>query len=94
MKSWMIFDWLPRIWSTLRVSWSPGWARLSTSARSAGRPARPVPSSAMISRSRSRYGRRRMLLTRSVGIVDAVRVSGMIAFDARFCLLEPGWQST
>ena len=92
MKSWMIFDWLPRIWSTLRVSWSPGCARLRTSAKSAGRPARPVPSSAMISRSRSRYGRRRTLFTRSVGIVDCVWVTGTVPLSSWGEL--PGWQST
>ena len=63
--------WLPRIFSTLLVSRRPGCARLSTSWRSSGRPARPVPSSLMIEPQPLPVGRRRMLLTRSCGMVDA-----------------------
>jgi hypothetical protein len=49
----------------------------------------------MMNRSRSRYGRRRMLLTRSVGIVDAVCLTGTVpdpSVGSRFGEL-PGWQS-
>ena len=94
MKSLMIWFRLPRIFSVLSVSRRPGSARRSTSASASGRPARPVPSSASRRRRRSRYGRRRMLLTRSIGIVDVVCVTGTTAFFGHACGELPGWQST
>ena len=70
--------WSPRIRSVFDVSRRPGCARRSTSWRSSGRPASPVPSSVTISRKRSRYGRRMMLLTRSGGTVVAVCSTGIV----------------
>ncbi len=54
MKSLITAFWSPRIRSVREVSRRPGCARRSTSWRSSGRPASPVPSSARISRRRSR----------------------------------------
>ena len=54
MKFLMTLFWSPRMRRTLEVSRRPGCARRSTSWRSSGRPARPVPSSVTISRKRSR----------------------------------------
>jgi hypothetical protein len=48
----------------------------------------------MISRKRSRYGRRMMLLTRSVGIVDVVFSTGTTPLFGSFSSACPGWQST
>ena len=76
MKFLMTLFWSPRMRSTFEVSRRPGCARRSTSWRSSGRPARPVPSSVTISRKRSRYGRRMMSLTMSVGIVEEVCSTG------------------
>ena len=45
MKFLMTWFWSPRMRSTFEVSRRPGCARRSTSWRSSGRPARPVPSS-------------------------------------------------
>jgi hypothetical protein len=94
MKSRMICFWSPRIRSTLRVSRRPGCARSRTSARSSGRPARPVPSSARISRRRSRYGRRITLPTRSAGTVEVVFWTVIGSSDSSSCWSLPGWQST
>ena len=47
----------------------------------------------MISRKRSRYGRRMMLLTTSVGIVDVVRSTWTVLSGSGFSDV-PGWQST
>ena len=57
--------WRARILSARSVSRSAGLARWITSFSSSPRPARPTPSSPSRIASRSRWGRRRMLLTRS-----------------------------
>ena len=57
--------WRARTASTLSVSRNAGLARWMTSLRSLPRPATPVPNSPSRMASRSRYGRRRMSLTRS-----------------------------
>ncbi len=44
--------------------------------------------------SRSRYGRRMMLLIRSIGIVDAVCSTGIVAPGFSRCSAVPGRQST
>ncbi len=72
----------------------PGAARRITSLRSSGRPARPAPSSPTIRRSRSRYGRRRMLLTRSSPIVELVWSTGTRPPSGSRLGEVPGWQST
>ena len=94
MKSWMILFCSPRISSTSLVSRRPGWARLRTSWMSSGRPARPVPSSARISRRRSRYGRRMTLRSRSSGTTDEVCSIGSRLPSGSSSGADPGSQST
>ena len=94
MKFLMIVSWPARIRSTLSVSRRPGCALCSSSEMSCGRPARPVPSSAMISRSLSRYGSRITSPTRSAGIVEVVCFADSVAPLFSRCGVFPGWQST
>ena len=97
MNCSIVWFWSPRMRSVLVVSRRPGWARRSTVCRSCGRPARPAPSDETISRSRSRYGVRRTLLTRSCGTVEVVFFTGITPLPSLgifFLLLSPGWQST
>ncbi len=79
--------------STRSVSRSAGLARRTTSLMSSARPATPAPSSSRMIPSRSRYGRRSTLLTRSMGIVDVVCSTGIVAPFASFSGELPGLQS-
>ena len=68
-----------RMASTRSVSRSAGTARRSVVWMSVAWPPTPAPSSSRMIPSRSRYGRRMMLLMRSTGIVDAVCSTGIVA---------------
>ena len=67
-----------RMASTRSVSRRAGTARRTVSWMSVARPPTPAPSSLRMIPSRSRYGRRMMLLIRSIGIVDAVCSTGIV----------------
>jgi hypothetical protein len=79
--------------SSSSVARSAGTARRITALRSWPRAATPVPSSLRRMRSRSRWGRRSTLLTRSVGMVEYVRSTGMVDPGLRTAGLRPGLQS-
>jgi hypothetical protein len=85
---------LARIASTRLVSRSAGTPRRSASLRFSELPATAAPSSATMSRSRSRYGLRMMFVTRSGGTVLVVRSTGMTSFSSSSLPDLPGWQST
>ena len=86
--------WSARIASTSSVSRSAGTARASVSWMSVDRPPTPAPSSLRMIPSRSRYGRRMMLLITSSGIVDAVCSTGSVAPGFMRSAAVPGRQST
>ena len=90
----MVRVWRASIRSVWVVSRSPGCARRSAALRSSGRPASPAPSSPMMSRRRSAYGRRTMLFTRSSGIVELVWATGTRPPSGSRSRELPGWQST
>ena len=90
----MVRVWRASIRSVWVVSRSPGCARRSAALRSSGRPASPAPSSPMMSRRRSAYGRRTMLFTRSSGIVEVVWATGTRPPSGIRSPELPGWQST
>ena len=88
-----VWFWSASFTSTRSVSRRAGEARRMTSLRSGARPATPAPSSSRMIPSRSRYGRRSTLLTRSIGIVDVVCSTGIVEPFGSSSEAVPGLQS-
>jgi hypothetical protein len=93
VRSASTWFWRARMESSLSVSRIAGTPRRIATLRSLPRAASPVPNSLRMIRRRSRWGRRRMLLTTSGEIVDWVWLTGIVEPGFSRCGLLPGWQS-